>query len=290
MSTQIATIPQHTELTADVRSALKTSLYPGANDDSVGLVLAYCRAARLDPMTKPVHIVPMWDSKARTMRDVVMPGIGLYRTIAARSGCAGVSEPEFGPDVDDVIGGIEITYPKWCKVTVRRQLESGAIAEFTARELWLENYAEKGGQEKSPAPNAMWRKRPYGQLAKCAEAQALRKAFPEVGAMPTAEEMEGKAIIETVATEVTNEQSEAEKLAARKAVHDEALARHSESVAYIKERIAAEDWPAVSAEWNAISQDDQMALWLAHTKGGVFTTAERKSLKEMLPVATKEAA
>jgi hypothetical protein len=29
-------------------------------------------------------------------------------------------------------------------------------------------------------PNAMWRKRFHGQLAKCTEAQALRKAFPEI--------------------------------------------------------------------------------------------------------------
>ena len=38
----------------------------------------------------------------------------------------------------------------------------------------------------------MWKKRVYGQLAKCTEAQALRKAWPEVGQEPTAEEMEGK--------------------------------------------------------------------------------------------------
>jgi hypothetical protein len=58
----------------------------------------------------------------------------------------------------------------------------------------MENYAVKGGQEKSIAPNAMWTKRPYGQLAKCAEAQALRKAFPEIASQPTADEMEGKTL------------------------------------------------------------------------------------------------
>jgi phage recombination protein Bet len=175
-----------------IRDALKSSLYPGASDQSVDMVLSYCQAAQLDPMTKPVHIVPVWDSKIKGMRDVVMPGIGLYRTIAARTGCAGVSEPEFGPDVDAVIGGVRITYPQWCRVTVKRRLQTGEIVEFVGKELWIENYAVKGGSEKSIAPNAMWTKRPYGQIAKCAEAQALRKAFPEVGAQPTADEMEGK--------------------------------------------------------------------------------------------------
>ena len=175
-----------------IRDALKSSLYPGASDQSVDMVLSYCQAAQLDPMTKPVHIVPIWDSKSKGMRDVVMPGIGLYRTIAARTGCAGVSEPEFGPDVETVLGGVRITYPQWCRVTVKRRLQTGEIVEFVGKELWIENYAVKGGSEKSIAPNAMWTKRPYGQIAKCAEAQALRKAFPEVGAQPTADEMEGK--------------------------------------------------------------------------------------------------
>jgi phage recombination protein Bet len=188
-----------------IRTALKSSLYPGASDASVDLVLSYCKAAGLDPMKKPVHIVPMWDSKAKEMRDVVMPGIGLYRTDAARTGqFAGMSEPEFGPMITERLGNRDVTFPEWCKVTAYRQLPSGHVAEFTAVEFWIENYAVKGGKDQDQSPNAMWSKRVRGQLAKCAQAQALRMAFPEAtGAGPTAEEMEGKSIIEGDATVVT---------------------------------------------------------------------------------------
>ena len=169
---------------------LQTSLYPGAAIGSVKMVLGYCKAAGLDPMQKPVHIVPMWDKNTKATRDVVMPGIGLYRTQAARSGqYAGVTDPEFGPDLTESVGGVSITFPAWCKVTVKRLLGS-QVVEFAAREFWKENYATAG--KDSAAPNAMWKKRPYGQIAKCAEAQALRKAFPEFGSAPTADEMEGR--------------------------------------------------------------------------------------------------
>jgi len=172
---------------------LQSSLYPNAAIDSVKMILGYCKAADLDPMLKPVHIVPMWDSKSKCMRDVVMPGIGLYRIQAARSGSyAGVTDAVYGGDITANIGGTNITYPISCTVTVKRRLDSGEIAEFSATERWLENYATKG--KDSIAPNAMWSKRPYAQLAKCAEAQALRKAFPEIGSAPTADEMEGKQI------------------------------------------------------------------------------------------------
>jgi phage recombination protein Bet len=137
----------------------------------------------------------MWSAKDKMMKDVIMPGIGLYRIQAARTDeFAGISEPEFGPDITETLGGVTVTYPKWCKVTVKRALKCGIVAEFTALEFWLENYAVKGGQDKSIAPNAMWFKRKYGQLAKCTSAQALRIAFPECGAQPTFEEMEGKMI------------------------------------------------------------------------------------------------
>lgn len=214
-------------------SVLQASIYPGAKLESIKLAIGYCRAAGLDPMQKPVHIVPMRVKKPGTKddyewRDVVMPGVGLYRVQAARSGCyAGVSEPEFGPMQTLRLGEFELSYPEWCRVTVRRfNPATGQIFDFTAVEYWLENYATKARDSK--VPNEMWQRRPRGQLAKCAEAQALRKAFPEIGAAPTAEEMEGKeidvdgVIVQTPQTAVRTPQPRSAKMRAAAAAAEDA--------------------------------------------------------------------
>ena len=67
--------------------------------------------------------------------------------------------------------------------------------------------------------------------------------------------------------------------------HDAAFAIHSESIKFIKDRIEANDGRAVADEWRAISKEHQGALWLATTKGGCFTTAERDFMKTKLPKA-----
>lgn len=205
---------------AELLAVLSNSLYPGAKPESIKLVIGYCKAAGLDPMQKPVHIVPMdvksgKDDDGKDVyikRDVIMPGVGSYRTQAARTGLyAGMSEPQFGPVKKiatkikqwnnahkgdrsfKMVDGPEIEFPDWCRITVRRMLGNQTV-EFTAIEYWQENYATAGND--TTAPNAMWKKRPFGQLAKCAEAQALRKAFPEFGAQPTADEMEGRQLLD----------------------------------------------------------------------------------------------
>lgn len=195
---------------SELMEVLETSLYRGAKRTSIKMVVGYCRAQRLDPLQKPVHIVPVNTKKPGTNQwewvDTVWPGINLYRTNASRSGAhAGTSEPEFGPTITrkfhvpaknqgEAGRDIEVSFPEWCRVVVKRVLPSGIIAEFPAREFWIENYATMGAY--TDAPNAMWQKRPSGQLAKCAEAQALRKAFPESCGGPTAEEMEGRTVDE----------------------------------------------------------------------------------------------
>ncbi len=204
---------------------LSGSLYPGAAHNSVVMVLAYCKAAQLDPMLKPVHIVPIYQ-KGRGMVDVVMPGIGLYRIQAARTGqYAGISDPEYGPSITTKLAGVDVTYPEWCRVTVKRQMSNGLVAEFTANERWLENYAT--ASKDSAAPNSMWKRRAFAQLAKCAEAQALRKAFPEVGSAPTADEMEGKSF-EEAAKDVSPARQAPPEPDAKSAYPDELLAENIE--------------------------------------------------------------
>ena len=178
---------------AQLIKILQDSVWIGAKPESIEMALSYCRVNGLDPFLKPIHIVPMWDKSISAMRDIAMPGIADYRNKAARSGeYAGISEPEYGPIVTTSWCGISVSHPEWCKITIYR-IVNGTPRPFTAREEWLENYAIKGGKERHQYPNEMWMKRPKGQLAKCTESQALRKAFPEFsGGLPTAEEMEGK--------------------------------------------------------------------------------------------------
>jgi len=200
-------------------NALKSTIYPGAKDTSIMLAVDYCRARKLDPMLKPVHLVPMQVSvkhegrqDTKEWRDVPMPGIGLYRIQAARSGdYAGADEPEFGPEVTRDFTGydnktVTCSFPQWCKFTVRK-LIGDRVVEFSAKEYWLENYASLARDK--DAPNAMWAKRPYAQLAKCAEAQALRRAWPEIGSEPTAEEMAGKTLDADEIRDVTPEKKAA---------------------------------------------------------------------------------
>ena len=51
-----------------------------------------------------------------------------------------------------------------------------------------------------------------------------------------------------------------------------------EQVVLIKKAIAEGQIDDAKAYWSDFSQTEQMNLWIAPSKGGVFTTAERKAL------------
>ncbi len=173
--------------------------------EGVLLALSYCKARKLDPFKRPVHVVPIWDSQRGSYVESVWPGIGELRTTAFRTGnYAGSDAATFGPDVTAVFKGrvkagrdgwkdvsVSVTFPEWCQMTVYRLLPNGQRAAIPGpRVYWRETFAKQG---KADVPNEMWAKRPRGQLEKCAEAAALRRAFPEeIGNELSAEEVAGQ--------------------------------------------------------------------------------------------------
>jgi phage recombination protein Bet len=172
--------------------ALVEAIFPGAKSpDSVILALSYCKARGLDPFRRVVHIVPIWDKARQCYVETVWPGIAELRSTAFRTGeYAGREETRFGDavsrDWQDGRDTLTLEFPAWAQVTVFRYVRGCREAFAGPRVHWLETFAST----KSGAPNAMWRKRPYGQLDKCAEAAALRVAFPEeVGGELTVEEI-----------------------------------------------------------------------------------------------------
>ena len=187
--------------------ALIDACYPAAQTvDAVLLVLQYCQRMEIDPFQRPVHIVPMWSSAKRAMVETVWPGIALLRTIAWRTKlCAGIDAAIFGPDKTREFSGevgketktvkkISLTFPEWAQVVVYRLVEGQRVAIAGPRVYWEETYAP--ASRFSELPNEMWERRKRGQLEKCAEAAALRRAFPEsIGNEYAAEEMTGKEIM-----------------------------------------------------------------------------------------------
>lgn len=159
--------------------ALVEAIFPNATTvESVILALSYCRARKLDPFKKNVHIVPIWNKDLGRMVDTVWPGIGELRTTAFRTGeYAGRSDTKFGPDITQKVGNVEMTFPEWAQVTVFRMVKSQRVEFCGPRVYWLETYATI--KRTDDTPNDMWQTRPRGQIDKCAEAAALRAAFPE---------------------------------------------------------------------------------------------------------------
>ena len=51
------------------------------------------------------------------------------------------------------------------------------------------------------------------------------------------------------------------------------------SLLAIREFLSEEKWSAAKEAWTEVSHDDQRAIWVATTKGGWFTTAERHQMK-----------
>lgn len=149
------------------------------------------KSTGLDPAKKEIYAI-FRNTKQKDgtykPRMSIQTGIDGFRVAAERSGQYGGSkEPEFIYDDDVKItvnySGSQKRVPNKAKVTVMKVFPD-RVLETTRTANWADFYP--GDQQ-----GAMWRKFPEIMLAKCAEAQALRAAFPNLGQLYLEEEMMG---------------------------------------------------------------------------------------------------
>lgn len=177
--------PSLNTLTLEDWQSFKDTYLKGRTDSEAKVFMAACNRLGLDPIAKQIYPVGRWDSKLGKEVMAVQTSIDGYRVVANRSlEYAGQIGPHWCGD-DGVWKDVWLdkTPPRAARVGVLRK---GFAEPMYAVALW-EAYCQT---TKDGSPTQFWKKMGSLMLAKCAEALALRKAFPnDLSGVYTAEEM-----------------------------------------------------------------------------------------------------
>jgi len=148
------------------------------SDEDLYYFMYVAKRTGLDPMVKQIYPVYRWDTRVGAEKMTIQVGIDGMRLVAERTG-------KYAGSDDAVFDAEDQTHPNKATVTVKKIMK-GEVIETTASARWTE-YAQTTRDGKLMG---LWSKMPYLMLAKCAEALALRKAFPnELSGIYTTEEM-----------------------------------------------------------------------------------------------------
>lgn len=187
-TSELAIQPGQIGFTAKQVAALRQLGVEKVNESDLAVFFHQCVRTGLDPFAKQVYLVGRWDGRSQSTKYTIQTGIDGYRLIAERTGAYAGSDESWveGPN------GL----PTSATVSVYKVIE-GVRCAFSATAHWSE-YCQT---TKDGRPMGLWAKMPHRMLAKCAEALALRKAFPQdLAGVYTSEEM-SQADSETRVTE-----------------------------------------------------------------------------------------
>lgn len=176
----------YVEPTREQLDLLKRTIARGTTDDEFRLFLEACKRRRFDPFSKLIYPVKRYDSQASATIMALQSSIDSFRLVAERTGkYEGQVGPFWcGPDKAWHDVWLEDDAPKASRVGVWR---AGFKEPLWGVALWS-NYVQT---TKSGDVTKFWRQMGPLMLAKCAESQALRRAFPEdLAGLYTSEEMQ----------------------------------------------------------------------------------------------------
>lgn len=178
MNTAIQKAEPQVTFDADRVDLIKRTICRGSTDDELQLFIDVCKRTRLDPFARQIHAAKRWDSKEGREVMSIQVGIDGLRLVAERTDeYAPGPKPVFQEKADGSLLCATASIKKWKR-------GEWHVVEADA---YFDEYVQR---KKDGTPTSFWLKMPRIMLGKCAEALALRRAFPaELSGLYAPEEM-----------------------------------------------------------------------------------------------------
>lgn len=136
--------------------------------------LHVCQRSGLDPFARQAYMISRWDPQSQKNKWTIQTGIDGYRVIAER-------RPEYGGQLGPQWCGEDGVWAEvWTSQSPPVAARVGVIRKDWDQPVWgIAHFWEFAATKKDGQLNHMWSTKGRHQIAKCSEAAALRKAFPQ---------------------------------------------------------------------------------------------------------------
>jgi phage recombination protein Bet len=162
-----------TQWTADQHAALSQLGLAEATEADLKVLMHQAQRTGLDPFSRQIYMIARYDSQTRGNKWTIQTGIDGFRIIADR-------RPEYrGQTGPEWCGDDGVWHDVWLSNKPPTAARVGVLrADFDAPIYGVAMFREYAQYKRDGGLTLMWSSKGALMIAKCAEALALRKAFP----------------------------------------------------------------------------------------------------------------